>query len=97
MTETIGDNSAARLLSIVERWERLEEEVKALRSDQKDILSEAKGAGYDVKVIRKILAERKLSAEERANMEALLDTYRAALGMLSDTPLGAAAMAKVGA
>jgi uncharacterized protein (UPF0335 family) len=96
VSESIGDNSAARLLSLVERFERLDEEVKNLRSDQADILKEAAGAGFDKKVLRKIIAERRMSAEERETMEALLDTYRAALGMIADMPLGAAALGRVG-
>ena len=94
-----GDNSgpiaADRLRSIVERWERLDSEVKDLRSDQKDIMAEAKSAGFDTKVIRQLIAIRRKDAAEVEEQEMLLEVYKRALGMLSDTPLGAAALAAV--
>lgn len=83
-----------RLLSIVERIEALEEERRGLAGDIKDIYAEAKSAGYDPKVLRAIVAERREDAEARAERLALLDTYRAALGMLAGTPLGEAAEAR---
>lgn len=93
-----GDNSgpiaADRLRSIVERWERLDSEVKDLRSDQKDIMTEAASAGFDVKVIRQLIALRRKDAAEVEEQEMLLEVYKRALGMLSDTPLGAAALAR---
>jgi len=76
-----GHNSHNQLKSIVERYERLGEEIKELRSDQSDILSEAKGAGYDVKVLRKVFALRKMDANARAEQETILETYMSALGM----------------
>ena len=92
-----GDNSgpvaADRLRSIVERWERLDSEIKELRSDQKDIMAEAKSAGFDTKVIRQLIAIRRKDAAEVEEQEMLLEVYKRALGMLSDTPLGAAALA----
>lgn len=92
-----GDNSgpvaADRLRSIVERWERLDSEVKDLRSDQKDIMTEAASAGFDVKVIRQLIALRRKDAAEVEEQEMLLEVYKRALGMLADTPLGAAALA----
>lgn len=80
-----------RLKSFIERIERLEEEKKALMNDIKEIKSEAKSVGFDVKTINKILRERQLPADRLAEEQALLDIYRAALGMLHDTPLGQAA------
>jgi uncharacterized protein (UPF0335 family) len=80
-----GDNSTVsgqRLRSIIERIERLEEEKKALSSDVKDIYSEAKSAGYDVKVIRQLIRERKLDPNEVEESSTLLDVYKAAIGML---------------
>lgn len=79
----IGHNSDAhaRLRSIVDRVERLEEEKKALASDIKDIYSEAKSAGYDVKVLRQLIRIRKQEARDVEEQEMLLDTYRRALGM----------------
>jgi len=76
-----GGIAADRLRSIIERVERLEEERKALAGDIKDIYSEAKSAGFDVKVIRQIIRLRKLKPEEVEEAETLLDIYRRALGM----------------
>lgn len=83
-----GHNSAAtggiaadRLRSIIERTERLEEERKALAGDIKDIFSEAKSAGFDVKVIKQIIRLRKQEPAEVEEQETLLDIYRRALGM----------------
>jgi uncharacterized protein (UPF0335 family) len=91
-----GDNSgpvaAERLRSIVERIERLDEERRALSGDIKDVYAEAKSAGFDPKVIRDLIAERKREPAEVDEHEALLDTYRRALAGFVDTPLGAAAM-----
>lgn len=95
MSKKKGSNvmgvAGERLLSFIERIERLEEEKKAISDDISEVKREAKGAGFDVKTINKIIRERKLSSEQRAEEEALLDIYRAALGMLHDTPLGEAA------
>src|ERR1700734_1010887 len=70
-----------RLRSIVERIERLEEERKALASDIKDIYSEAKSAGFDVKVLRQLIRIRKQEPAEIEEQETLLDVYRRAIGM----------------
>lgn len=70
-----------RLRSIVERIERLEEERKALASDIKDIYSEAKSAGFDIKVIRQLIRIRKQEPAEVEEQETLLDVYRRAIGM----------------
>ena len=94
---TMGHNSsvnadpAKRLLSIIERIERLEEERKALGEDVKDIYREAKSAGFDAPTIRLIIKHRAEDEAKRAEREALLETYLAALGQLADTPLGKAA------
>jgi uncharacterized protein (UPF0335 family) len=77
----VGGVAADRLRSIIERIERLEEERKALSSDIKDIFSEAKSAGFDIKVIRQIIILRKKEPAEVEEMETLLDIYRRALGM----------------
>ena len=79
-TET-GGIAAYRLRSIIERIERLEEERKALGSDIKDIYSEAKSAGFDVKIIRQLIRIRKQEPAEVEEQETLLDIYRRALGM----------------
>lgn len=70
-----------RLRGIVERIERLEEERKALGSDIKDIYSEAKSAGFDIKVLRQLIRLRKQEPAEIEEQETLLDVYRRAIGM----------------
>lgn len=92
---SINTDTAQRLLSIIQRIERLEEEKKALSEDVKDILKEAKSAGYDVPTIRMLIKHRAEDAAKRAEREALLEAYLAALGQLSDTPLGNAALGKL--
>jgi uncharacterized protein (UPF0335 family) len=91
MTEA-GHNGIAkdRLQSLVGRIERLEEERKALASDIKDIYTEAKSAGFDVKALRALIVERRKDAAEVENQQALLDLYRNALGDFVSTPLGQA-------
>ena len=76
-----GPISADRLRSFVERIEKLEEERHAIGGDIRDVYSEAKGVGYDVKTMRRIVSLRKMDAAERDEQEALLDTYKHALGM----------------
>ena len=77
----VGGIAADRLRSIVDRIERLEQERKALGDDIKDIYSEAKSAGFDVKVVRQIIRLRKQEPAEVEEQETLLDLYRRALGM----------------
>ena len=81
-----------QLKAFIERIERLEEEKKATADDIRDVYAEAKGNGYDVKALRTIVNLRKQDADERAEQTAILETYMHALGMLSDTPLGRAAV-----
>jgi uncharacterized protein (UPF0335 family) len=76
-----------RLRSYIERIERLEEERKALAADVKDIYSEVKSAGFDVKVVRQLIRIRKQEPAEVEEQEMLLDIYRAAIGMLGGKPL----------
>ena len=76
-----GGIAADRLRSIVDRIERLEEERKALGSDIRDIYSEAKSAGFDVKVLRQLIRLRKQEPADVEEQETLLDVYRRALGM----------------
>ena len=71
-----------QLRSIIERIERLEEEKKTIADDIRDVYAEAKGNGFDVKALRAIVRLRKQDENERAEAEAILDTYMAALGML---------------
>jgi uncharacterized protein (UPF0335 family) len=70
------------LKAFVERIERLEEEKKALSDDIKDVYSEAKGNGFDVKALRAVVRLRKQDVDERKEQEAILETYLHALGML---------------
>lgn len=77
-----------RLLSIVQRIERLEEEKRTLSADIAEIKQEAKSAGFEVKIINQMVRERRLSDADREEQLALAEIYRAALGMLNDTPLG---------
>ena len=76
-----GGVAADQLRAFVERIERLEEEKKALNDDIKDVYTEAKGNGYDVKVLRQVVRLRKQDSNERQEMESLLDLYLHALGM----------------
>lgn len=75
----VGGIAVDRLRSIVERVERLEEEKAGIVSDIKDIMAEAKSAGFDVKAIRAVIKLRKMSAADRDEQEVLLETYRKAL------------------
>ncbi len=70
-----------RLIQLFERYERLDEEAKGISDDKKDVLSEAKGVGYDVKTMRSILKLRKMDREARQESEALLETYKRAVGL----------------
>ena len=71
-----------QLRAFVERIERLEEEKKTISDDIRDVYAEAKGNGYDVKALRQVIRLRKQDKDERAEMEAILDTYLHALGMV---------------
>ncbi|MCH7863634.1 MAG: DUF2312 domain-containing protein [Proteobacteria bacterium] len=77
----IGGVAADRLRSFVERIERLEEEKQALAADIREVYGEAKGAGFDVKVLRQIIRLRKMDASDRSEMEEILSVYRRALGL----------------
>ena len=71
-----------QLKAIIERIERVEEEMKALGDDRKDIYAEARGSGFDVKALRTIIRMRKQDADERQEQETVLETYMLALGMI---------------
>jgi len=77
----VGGIAAERLRQIVARIERLEEEKKALADDIKEVYAEAKGSGFDTKIIRQIIRLRKVEQADRQEQEALLDLYMQALGM----------------
>jgi uncharacterized protein (UPF0335 family) len=76
-----GNVAADELRLLIERIERLEEEKKAIADDVKDVYAEAKARGYDTKTMRAIVRLRKMEKHARDEAEALLDTYKAALGL----------------
>ena len=70
-----------RLRLLIERVERLEEEKKGIADDIRDVYAEAKAVGYDTKIMRQIVRLRKMAPDDRREMEMVLDTYKAALGL----------------
>ncbi len=70
-----------RLRLLIERVERLEEEKKGIADDIKDVYAEAKAVGYDARIMRQIVRLRKMKPDDRAEMETILDLYKAALGL----------------
>ena len=84
-TEDVTQSSyrvtAGELRAFFERFERLEAEKKDIADQQKEVMAEAKGRGYDVKVLRKIIALRKKDPAEISEEEAVLELYKEALGM----------------
>ena len=76
-----GTVAADQLRLFIERIERLEEEKKAMADDIRDVYSEAKANGYDTKTMRTVVRLRRMEAHTRQEMDALLETYRAALGL----------------
>lgn len=82
---TLQGAAQAQLRQMVEQIERLEQEKKALADDIRDKYLEAKGVGFDVKALRKIIQLRKKSKTERQEEESILEVYMHALGMLADT------------
>ena len=75
-----------QLRAFIERIERLEEEKKTIADDIKDVYAEAKGTGFDTKILKKVIAIRKQDHDERLEQEAILDTYLLALGMIDAAP-----------
>ncbi|MBP2302542.1 DUF2312 domain-containing protein [Azospirillum picis] len=78
----VGGIAADRLKSFVERIERLEEEKRGLQEDIKEVYAEAKGTGFDTKIIRQIIRLRKMDKEDRQEQKAILELYKEALGMV---------------
>lgn len=76
-----GNVAGDQLRLLIERIERLEEEKRGISDDVKDVYLEAKATGYDAKIIRQIIRLRKMQPHDRQEMEAILQTYLAALGM----------------
>ena len=91
----VGGIAGDRLRSFIERIERLEEEKRSLAEDIKEVYAEARGSGFDAKIMRKLIALRRMDKDDLDEQEALLDIYKRALGMLIDTPLGQAALARL--
>ncbi len=81
MTEQ-ASNSDQQLRLLIERIERLEEEKKGIADDIRDVYSEAKAHGYDAKIMRQIVRLRKMPINDRREMEAVLDMYKNALGIV---------------
>jgi uncharacterized protein (UPF0335 family) len=90
MTDTVGV-AGDRIRSIIERVERLEEEIKDLMEAKKEVFAEAKGEGLDVKVLKEILKIRKQDKDERDEQETLLDVYLRAMDAPAPAPIAAAA------
>ena len=86
MNDTISDATysvaAEELRAFIERYERLEAEKKDIVDAQKEVMAEAKGRGYDTKVLRKVISLRKRDKDDIAEEEAVLEMYKAALGMI---------------
>lgn len=85
MNDVVSDATysvtAAELRQFIEQYEHLESEKKDIAEQQKEIMGDAKGRGYDTRVIRKIIALRKRDKDDIAEEEAVLEMYKAALGM----------------
>lgn len=94
-TANPNGSTGGRILSFIERLERLLEEIAELREDVKAVKAEAKGEGFDVKTVMALIKLRAMTADERAERDALLDLYKAAIGMLDGTPLGQAAINRI--
>jgi uncharacterized protein (UPF0335 family) len=81
VTESSQTVAAGQLRAFIERIERLEEEKQTIADDIKDVYAELKGTGFETKAVRTIVRLRKKDAAERQEEEAILDLYKAALGM----------------
>ena len=80
--DTLGATAQGKLKSLVERIERLEEDKAAVANDLKEVYAEAKGEGFDTKIIRKVIRLRKADAAKRSEEEALIELYITAIGGL---------------
>ena len=78
--EVLTSSAQGRLRTIIERLERLEEDKSAIMEDMKEVFAEAKGEGYDVKILRKVIRIRKQDKAKRQEEDAILDLYLSALG-----------------
>ena len=80
----IGGIAGDRLRSFIERIERLEEEKRTLAADIKEVFAEAKGTGFDTKIMRQIIKLRRIDKDDLDEQETLLDVYKRALGMVPE-------------
>ncbi len=87
----IGGIAGERLRSFIERIERLEEEKRTLAADIKEVYAEAKGNGFDARIMRQLIRLRRMDKDDLDEQESLLDVYKRALGMLPEAPASAAA------
>lgn len=87
----MADATDDRLRLLIERIERLEEEKKGIAEDVRDTYSEAKSTGYDAAMIRKVIKLRKMSPQDRAEADAILQAYCNAVGLQIELPLAVAA------
>jgi len=85
----VGGIAGERLRSFIERIERLEEEKRALSADIKEVYAEAKGTGFDAKIMRQIIKIRRMDKDDLDEQETLLDVYKRALGMLPEVSAAA--------
>ena len=83
----VGGVAVERLKSFIERIERLEEEKRALSGDIREVYGEAKGTGFEPKIMRQIIKIRKMDKEEVDEAESLLDLYKRALGMMPEAAI----------
>ena len=87
----VGGIAGAQLKSFIERIERLEDEKRALGEDVKEVYAEAKGSGFEPKIMRQIIKIRRIDKEEHDEQETLLDLYKRALSMVPESGLRAEA------
>ena len=87
----LGGIAGDRLRSFIERIERLEEEKRALSGDIKEVYAEAKGTGFDTKIMRQLIRIRRMDKDDYDEQETLLDIYKRAIGMSPEAPAAAAA------
>lgn len=78
---SVGGVSGERLIQLIERVERLEEEKAGLADDIRDVYAEAKSAGYETKIMRQIVKLRKMDRQKRQEQEELLELYKSAIGL----------------
>jgi uncharacterized protein (UPF0335 family) len=87
----VGGIAGERLRACIERIERLEADTRTLAADRKEVYAEAKGNGFDAKIMRQLIRLRRMDKDDLDEQESLLDVYKRALGMLPEAPASAAA------